>query len=80
MLFSHIFLTSKSLLKSGGKFTFFHLSHFVNTLSAAFDIIPTSNSHDYHVVSFGGKISIDRHACLSYCVKMRENVYFYIIL
>ena len=34
---------------------FFHLSQFVDTLSAAFAIIPTSNSHDYHVVSFGVK-------------------------
>ena len=34
---------------------FFHSSKFVDTLSAAFAIIPTSNSHDYHVISFGGK-------------------------
>ena len=45
-------------------------------MSAALAVIPTSNSHDCHVVSYGSKKGIDGHASLSCCVKMRENVYF----
>ena len=37
----------------------FHFPQFVDTLSAALAIIPTSNSNDYHVVSYGGKKSIE---------------------